>query len=46
MMSERDGTAQEAHEMTNGSSHMGIFYNRDEALKWLGFNAEQGGILT
>lgn len=24
------------HEMTAGHSHIGIFYDRDEALKWLG----------
>jgi hypothetical protein len=30
------------HEMTAGPSHIGIFYDRDEALKWLGINADSG----
>ena len=28
------------HEMTEGHSHIGIFYDREEALKWLGIRAD------
>jgi hypothetical protein len=28
--------AQAYHDMTQGHSHLGVFYDRDEALRWLG----------
>ena len=30
------------HEGTTGHSHIGIFYDRDEALKWLGIKEDSG----